>query len=201
MYEIIEDASPFYIRFRFTGLDKVISYALSVSIFDIIDAKNYIHKTYRSEDSSQIIDMLPMSKIFNFRKHRVANFLTHPKKCSSIHKDGRADRVSFNIPLIILDDECITSWYNDETFSERALYGMPYSRIIYFNKEGYSEIKKAKELVVKPNEMILFNTDIFHSWENNNSTNMREVLTLRLEDTEGLMYFDEVKTKLFDLKI
>jgi hypothetical protein len=197
MYEIIEDASPYYIRFKFFGLEEIIKYVLSNTNFKSLDANNYIHKTYFIEDSIKIIDMLPMSNVFNFRKHRVASFLTPPGKCSSIHKDGKADRVSFNIPLTILDDKCLTSWYHDLTFNNKEMYGTPYSRIIFFNKDGYKDIPKLKTLIAKPNEILLFNTDIFHSWENNQSSYEREVLTFRLDDQDGLIYFDDAKKKLF----
>jgi hypothetical protein len=199
MYEIIEDASPYYVRFTFSGLQDIISHVTGIKEFNSLDAKNYIHKTYLPEDSNNIINMLPMSRIFSFRKHRVASFLTPPKKCSSIHKDGKADRVSFNIPLIVSDSDCITSWYSDSTFVDREIYGMPYSRTMLFDRDGYSNIQKAKTLIVRPNEALLFNTDIFHSWENNNSLNVREILTFRLDDPEGILHFDTVKKQLFEI--
>jgi hypothetical protein len=47
-----------------------------------------------------------------------------------------------------------------------------------------------------PNEMILFNTDIYHSWENK-SKHVREVLTLRIEEDKNLSFLD-VRKILFD---
>jgi hypothetical protein len=53
-----------------------------------------------------------------------------------------------------------------------------------------------KSMVAIQGECILFNTDIYHDWDNTQSNNERIVLTLRLENP-GLMYFDDVKKILF----
>ena len=53
-------------------------------------------------------------------------------------------------------------------------------------------------MVAKPNEMILFNTDIFHSWDNTKSDKSRRILTLRAKNY-STFYFDDAKKILFGL--
>ena len=48
------------------------------------------------------------------------------------------------------------------------------------------------------NECILFNTDIFHDFDNSQSSSTRVILTLRIDETiRKKMYFDDVKNILF----
>jgi hypothetical protein len=62
-----------------------------------------------------------------------------------------------------------------------------------FVKENHTPIKS---MVAQQNECILFNTEIYHDWDNSNSSNERVVLTLR-SITPGSVYYDDVKQILF----
>lgn len=195
-YTILEDCSPYFIRFTFDSLIDIISFVKSVRPTKNDYQKNYTHRTFNEHDSASVINMLPMGKDFDFQTNRVSVFSTPPGACSSVHKDGSSDRVSFNIPITVLDDNCITRWYSDEYFSNVEPWGLPYTRKVLYNRDGYDEVPTVKEMVAKPNEMILFNTDIYHSWENNRSRNIREVLTLRVKNVDSL-YFNDAKSILF----
>ena len=110
VYTIIEDCSPYYIRFKYDGLDELISFIANQPIKqeDILncirDGNNYQHYNYNAEVSQQILDKLPMSKDIDFNVKRVAVFTTPPGGKCFAHKDGTAHRVSFNIPIQILDN-------------------------------------------------------------------------------------------------
>jgi hypothetical protein len=61
-----------------------------------------------------------------------------------------------------------------------------------FVKENHTPVKT---MIAQQNECILFNTEIYHDW-NNNSSNERVVLTLRLNSPSSV-YYDDVKQILF----
>jgi hypothetical protein len=75
------------------------------------------------------------------------------------------------------------------------VFGLPYTRKILLEKAGYSHIPKLKQMVARPNEMLLFNTDIYHSWENK-SRHTREVLTMRIRSIPEI-YFEDARKILF----
>ena len=53
-------------------------------------------------------------------------------------------------------------------------------------------------MTAKPGECILFNTDIFHDWDNQLSNNYRVVLTLRIKQPlTGKIYFEDAKKIIF----
>jgi len=200
IYTIIEDCSPYYIRFNFDGLDKIINFVANQD-FKEIDTRiynAYIHHNFNKELAQQVLSMLPMTSVFNFKQHRVAIFETPPGQKNGIHKDGINTKVSFNIPIQILDSDCVTSWFTDEELSDCSTLdpaALPYARK---PKEFSKRLRTpAKTLIVKPNEFILFNTNIWHQWDNSNSTNSRKVLTLRLNDHS--LDFNTVKNMLFNI--
>ncbi len=205
-YTIIEDASPYYIRFTFPGLEELISYIKSIRPEVEYGAMNYFHRIFSQADAQKIITKLPMGHEFEWVDKRFTIFSTPPGRCCAIHKDGNAfqgagkfDAVGLNLPLTILDDHCVTSWYADELFKDKNNSGWPYcySKVL-FDPNGYDHIPKLKQMTAKPNEMILFNSSIYHSWENNKSKNLREILTLRFRKGDSLT-FEEVRKVLFNI--
>lgn len=194
MYTIIEDCSPYYIRFTWNGLSELIDYISAQSVDTSKGVKRaYTHYNFDLPTAANIINNLPMKDSINFNQERVALFITDPGAKSSIHKDGSKMRCGINIPLVVLDDCCKTKWYSDESLATAPKVYDDYSRIRY----PVIEPTPIKTTVFGTNECILFNTDIYHSWDNSTSTNVRSVLTLR--NTSGDLYFDEVKELLFGL--
>jgi hypothetical protein len=125
----------------------------------------------------------------------VSFFYSPPNLYYRAHKDGLDHRFSINHTIKVLDNKCVTSWYSDDV-------GKGYTRdyvngesreLKGFVKENHTPIKS---MVAQPNECILFNTEIFHDWDNRNSSNERVVLTLR-SITPGSVYYDDVKQILF----
>jgi len=120
-------------------------------------------------------------------------FVTPPGGSCSIHKDGPyPERCGINITLKVLDDKCVTSWYTDETFIDADVKKNTYTRSIQTARE-YTPIKTA---VFKSHECVLFNTDIYHTWDNTQSTNQRIVLTFRFEPDERVNFY-QAKDILF----
>jgi hypothetical protein len=108
------------------------------------------------------------------------------------------DRFSINYLTRVLDDKCVTSWYSDDDlkvyFIDNTLTQSS-RECVGFIKENHTPIKS---MIAKQNECLLFNTDIFHDFDNSQSDNTRVVLTLRCRNPNA-MYFDDVKRILFGL--
>lgn len=196
MYTIIEDCSPYYIRFTWPGLREFVNYVASLPI-DLstgMERSAYIHYRFEIETAKSIISKLPMKDKLNFNHEQVSIFSTFPEKQSVIHKDGSNNRYSINVPTMILDNKCYTSWYPDEAMDNFEKLEDDYSRIVKHPKN----LKPLKTTVLQPNECILFNTDIYHGWDNRKSFNKRNMLMIRDIDP-GNIYFDDVKKILFKI--
>lgn len=196
-YRIIEDCSPYYIRFDFNGLQDIIEYIRKCQPSHIQNFFGYSHITLSEKSAAEIIKMLPMSDQFSFNTERFAIFDTPPAGGGAPHKDGLDCRVSFNIPVEIADDLCITKWYSEDLFTGFEIQGLPYSRFVvpFGSIDKYPHIKS---MIARPSEMVIFNTDIYHSWKNI-SNNNRKMLTIRLQDKDKPnIYFNDVKRILFN---
>jgi hypothetical protein len=112
------------------------------------------------------------------------------------HKDGAATKCSFNYSIRILDDDSETTWYTDQELADCRIYlpETPASReIIGFDKTRHKPICTLK---AKPNECMLINVNIFHAWDNSQSSNERVMLTLRAEDQDNIT-FEQARQILF----
>ena len=200
-YTIIEDCSPYYIRFTHDGIDKIVDICKQ-ELTNISIENLFTHHKCGSEVANKILDLVPMSTQFSLMDARVSIFVTQPGYYYRPHKDGADHRISLNYAIQILDNDCVTSWYSDEDLSEYPVVGLinntpgwknPSREVEGFNKFEHTPIKS---MTAQPNECILFNTDIFHDFDNSNSQNVRAVLTLRIRNP-GIHYFDDVKKTLF----
>ena len=138
-----------------------------------------------------------MSNQLKFIKERVSLFVTQPGFYYRAHKDGLNHRCSINYTVKILDDKCLTSWYSDNDLKEYEIDNLASKtsrEAIGFDKAKHVPLKS---MIAVQNECILFNTDIYHDFDNSKSQNERIVLTLRLENP-GDMYFDNVRKILFN---
>ena len=191
-YDIIENCSPFYIRIQFTELPQIISKVQSMldSAFNHTDYKAYVHSDMTTEVANEFISKFKFFNDYKFVDKRVAIFTTPPGSGCGIHKDGTLRKVSFNIPIQISDDKCVTRWYDDDPFVDATVTGLPYSRNVYRDYKTMQKIPCIKSLVANAEDMVVFNTDIYHSWDNTLSPNYRKILTLRLLDDS--LSFDEV---------
>ena len=200
-YTIIEDCSPYYIRFTHDGIDKVIEHALGIfNSAEFVQSsswnKDFLHCRLSLDDGIELLNRVPFSKEMTLWKSRVSFFVSKPGLYYRAHKDGIDHRFSLNYTLEILDDKCTTNWYSDSDLKEYQIANLPSStsrECVGFDKSLHSPIKS---MIAKQGECILFNTNIYHDWDNSLSSNRRIVLTLRHKDTANV-YFDDAKKVLF----
>ena len=196
-FTIIEDCSPYYIRFTHPGIEDVIEYCKQCSP-DTSDLQRFRHHILPPDQVSEVVTKTPMSKLMPLYTTRVSLFLTSPGMYYQAHKDGTNHRFSINYTVSILDDKCVTSWYSDDDLKDYEIdtLGNRSRECRGFDKTKHTPLKS---MTAKPGECILFNTDIFHDWDNTQSSNVRIVLTLRIKQPlTGTTYFEDAKKLIFD---
>jgi ectoine hydroxylase-related dioxygenase (phytanoyl-CoA dioxygenase family) len=203
MYTIIEDCSPYYIRFTHPGIEQVIAKCIEYTKdVDFIKwpthYRGFTHYQHPQNEIDEILRLVPLKSQLPLKMTRASEFVTQPGRYYRAHKDGVATRVSINYTVKVLDDKCVTSWYSDDDLKEYCLEGQdwkvgPSRECVGFDKKRHTPLKT---MTAQPGECILFNTDIYHDFDNSQSTNERMVLTLRLAQA-GDIYFDDVKKILF----
>lgn len=209
MFRIIEDCSPYFIRFTHPGFENIISECLD-HVRDKNYEKGFTHQAFSAERAKKVLDQCPISNWVELNEKRVSLFVTNPGYYYRAHKDGLDHRFSINYTVKILDECCVTRWYSDEDLKEYPIDNLkhieyyrekdPFTfanglsrEALGFRKENH---KALKSMVAKLNEVILFNTNIFHDFDNSLSKNQRIVLTLRAKKPSNI-YFDDIKKILF----
>ena len=200
-YTIIEDCSPYYIRFTHSGIEDIINTCARIAD-ETVYTKPFTNHKIDDDVSKDIMELLPMSNQLKIKKDRLTMFVSQPGFYYRTHKDGVDHRCSINYPIKVLDNQCVTSWYSDDDIQRYKINGNPTLQVPgYQGREVEGFVKSnhvpLKSMVAIQGECILFNTDIYHDWDNTTSQNERMVLTLRLENP-GTMYFDDVKKILFE---
>ena len=199
-YTIIEDCSPYYIRFTHPGLGDIVDFCRAKIPTTKFAPGEFVHHKLALTDADQLLAMVPMhgSGGLDLRRDRASLFITAGGRYYRAHKDGVNNRISINYTVTILDQHCQTSWYSDEDLKDYPIDNLPSNT----SRECQGFVKQhhhpLKTMTAQANECILFNTDIFHDFDNSQSDNTRVVLTLRCRDSGGV-YFDDVKRILFGL--
>ena len=69
MFNIIEDCSPFYVRFNFTGIETLITHIKSISPESFKNTKflGYIDSEAIESEAERFLQILPLSEKFKFR--------------------------------------------------------------------------------------------------------------------------------------
>lgn len=201
MYNVIEDCSPYYVKFYHESLPKIVNYIKNKKYVINEDWKTSIAVLGRYQfdinASQEILSMLPMyGTVPRFDANCVAVWRTPAGGFRNAHKDGLQNGCAINLPIDIADNCCITSWYNDDQLSSCV----EESKSIYFHgreggfreAKGFSFDKHRPNIstVMGSNEFILFNSNIWHSIDNRQSPFDRSMITFRFEDSENLTYID-----------
>jgi len=201
-YTILEDHSPYYVTFTYPGFEDVVDYCRN---FKYYWAPEKVTANFTHWALPQGIGQLVLKKSrlpdLGYLENRVSLFITKPGGYYPPHKDAGDHRVSINYPIQILDQNCTTQWYSDEQLdawpinTELARAGMS-RESLDFQHLDKEKLIPSKNVCFQEGSCILFNTDIFHDFDNSQSKHVRVMLTIRLQNP-GEMYFDDLKETLF----
>jgi hypothetical protein len=203
-YTILEDCSPYYIRFTYTGIESVIDqcsrkYYNYDTLLDLNATtsinKNFVHHKVSPFAAQNILKAVPMSDVLDICETRVSLFISRGGCMYRPHKDGLDVRCGINYNVHIKDDLCVTGWYNDEQMSDYSIDTLG-GRSREINEFDASRHSPDKTMTAVEGECVLFNTDIYHGWDNGRSENTRVLLTLRFNHPRNL-YFENVRKILF----
>jgi hypothetical protein len=200
-YTIIEDCSPYYIRFTFPKLELVIDHFQKQLANIPANAPQLPRPPNRSEkynplhvgESSfrYVKAVVPFWSAFKFD---VPMFAASEKGLRfPIHRDS----AGINFMIEALDEECITSWYSEESVAHLTpLDNTTKTKSQMFNMSDTDPRPvPIKTAVFKPNECVLFNGAFWHDWDNSKSQNRRVNLLWR--SSTITLSFDEIRKKLF----
>jgi len=199
-FQIIEDCSPYFIRYTHPGSDKVIEICKEQKLLmvdSLLKKQSFIHCRLPESVGISVLNNVYGAKELNLSTKRVSLFVTQSNHYYRPHRDGLAVPVGVNYNVDIADNKCITSWYNNSVFAGRPIDNLPSNtsrEIADYNRQLEKDIiKPSKSMIAKQGEVILFNTDIFHDVDNSSSTNERTILTLRSTLFEKLDFFQARK--------
>lgn len=193
MLTIIEDCSPYYVRFTHESVPAILAICRDN---DLETEAPFTHQRLPTPQALTLLQHVPKSRELDLSFTRASLFITNPGHKSMAHKDGFQNRFSLNYTVDIRDDLCETCWYCDRDLSGYTVHQIkePSRDLLNFDKSRHTPLKS---MVAKQGEAILFNTDIYHDWDNSKSPNRRVVLTLHAK-VPGAVYFSDAHKILFD---
>jgi len=207
-YTIIEDCSPYYIRFTHPDIAKFIRIAQGVynatkewkRVINDVDPL-FANYQLHSDAGEKLLKINEVHNNLLLRKDRVSYFVSQPGLRFRAHQDGLMEKFGINYPIKLLDDTSETCWYNDNEINNN------YKIYEYTNKNERAALEFDKTrhtplatLKYRPNEAVLINTAIFHDFDNSRSENERIILTLRSGELDpGNIYFDDARKQLFGI--
>jgi hypothetical protein len=199
MYEIVEDCSPYYIKFRHPNQEALIQ--LAREKYFKLNLSNFQHpfpmRTLELDSGMELLNLLPFKDKFKFRENRVSYIIATPGARNHIHIDGAC--VSFNYGIDMQDNNCITRWYDFETVERtyKSRPNLPMDRYsVSPDQVQNNPIPSINSFTHKQGECILFNSNIYHDVDNKNSSNLRTILTFRAMPATEIT-FDVAKRILF----
>lgn len=184
--EVIEDCSPYYIRFRHTGSDVIIQRCLEFKQERIDTPGNhrkFLHFKFPQDIGQEILTTVPGHSELKYLDNRVSLFVTQPNVYYRPHRDGLGLKMGINYIVDVRDDKCVTSWYSLAEFEGRpidTLVNNNSREIADFNWQNeYTKHTPLKSVTAMQGEVMLFNTDLYHDVNNVYSKNERTILTIR----------------------
>lgn len=200
MYKILEDQSPYFIKFTFDN------------IFDIVKKCQYIlenvertgefqHHKLDLDQAIEIIKMLPFRKSFPINGYRMSLFITPPRHHHHTHIDGDDNTISLNLGIKIHNNLCTTNWYDSKIIYENytTIQNLPYDDPKTAGPVDNKKHIPLKSAVVGQNEFVLHNSTIFHDWDNSSSDFERIVLTVRPSKKIDPIPFENARFLLFGI--
>lgn len=196
-YEIIEDHSPFYLKFTHPGQAEIIDLCRQ-ELSNITPVEVFRHHKVNLPLAREIIALVPLSRQMVFMEHRVSLFISAPGYRHEVHIDIAP--VSINYGIDIQDDLCETRWYSAEDIeSNLTVYKNDINRAIIDHRDFERRPQQPqKSLRMQQGEAVIFNSSKYHAFDNSQSPHRRCILTLRLFN--GNTGFDRVTQAMFGAK-
>ena len=201
-YTILEDHSPYYVTFTYPGFADVVDYCRNFKHHWATEkvTANFTHWALPRGIGQSVLKKTQLPDL-GYLEDRVSLFITKPGAYYRPHKYAGDHRISINYPIQILDQNCPTQWYSDEQLDawpiDQEMAELKISReSANFYENDKDKLTPLKSVCFQEGSCILFNTDIFHDFDNRQSEHVRVMLTIRLQNT-GEMYFDHLKEILF----
>lgn len=188
---------PCYTLIDHDNQNRILEYARNI-LFEqryefVRGNENFKHCRLKQDDCFNLLKLSPLINLKSVASEPYASiFSAAPGSYYRAHKDGQTIRYALNYVLEVADEECITSWYADsvaEKYNHGYLNG--FSReLVDFEKEQHTPLIST---TFKKNQCILFNTDIYHDFDNRTSKNWRHILTLRWSEPDNIYWTDALK--------
>lgn len=192
--EIIKDQSPYYISFADNNIQQIIQLASSLEVNQWRRISKFSHEPLPIQLAEKILDLVPSSKALELNVNRVSSFVSQPGLYYGAHKDGLSLRFGINYPMVIQDGLCVTNWYDDSIADGKHVVTLGgKSREIAGFRKGTAPPRHSVSFQL--GNPVLFNTDLYHDWDNSQSKNIRVVLTLRSSNSD--ITFDDARGILF----
>jgi hypothetical protein len=205
MYRIVEDCSPYYVRFTASEHSKVVDICQQI-VDHYKDQTDFTSIPVESTDAKLLVEQIPLFGLLRLNKQRINLFVSQPGVYRPPHKDGAIMQFGINFMIEVLDDKCITSWYGEE-LAERKDYfsgiddnGIQHRQLRELREYQQGEATPIKSMIAMAADCVLFNVGMFHDWDNTASPNRRIVLTLR-PPPGSTMSFEQAKKILFQNKL
>lgn len=190
---IIEDASPYFIKFKHSGYDNIVTECLKFkSEFDQTRFKNY---RLPVATAKKILPWVPGYNKLDLNISRFSLFISPPGIYYTAHRDGLTYNVGLNFAIQIENETCETHWYDNTEFDQYEIEtrGGVTRDTINFKRENH--VPK-KTMIFKMGEAVIFNTDVYHDFDNTASDKTRVILTLR-SNNSSRWKFEDYKKILF----
>ncbi|CAB4241603.1 hypothetical protein UFOVP71_141 [uncultured Caudovirales phage] len=203
MYTIIEDCSPYYIKFKATEHSAVVDICRSIVASSEYN-KEFISQPLLQTDINALVKQIPLFSKLQLNEQRVNLFVSQAGIYRPPHKDGADMKFGVNFMIEVADDKCLTNWYSDELKSRPDYFegldnnGIQTRPLRELRNYKYKEVTPVKSMIANAGECVLFNVGMFHDWDNTQSSNRRVVLTLRPAPGSD-MSFEQAKQLLFSL--
>ena len=199
MYRILEDRSPYYIKFTYSGIEEVVERSKEL-LTSIRRTGLFTHRKLTVAQATDLVQYLPFTEQFRLNLNRVSFFISSPRYQHYAHIDCAKNYISLNLGVGIHDNLCTTNYYDKDTILKnyKTYRNPPYDDPKTVGPVNRIVHRPLMNTVVEQGTFVLHNASIFHDWDNSESDNERAVLTIRPADPES-MTFDQAKKLLFNL--
>ena len=204
---IIDNQSPYYIRFSVPELNIILPW-LQQNMSNPAVCRDYPfteraqREHHRKQiDIKEIWSHIPGKDIIPWSSTGTV-FVTLPGGGSPLHRDKNPrgiewdDHMGLNFPITVQDRCCHTHWVDDTVL--KSYPNIEYSNIHtvrhYVERKG--QVPTARSVSLGPNEIMLVNTAIWHSWHND-SPHTRIIMSLRVKENKKHWTFQQAREALF----